>query len=255
MKGKETILATVITTMFLAGCSSTPTKEDMALSEVKADKIRAEATQAIAEHKVEKAEEFISNVPAWALVTHKPDDIGLYAVGIGESEKLQTAIKKSQLEAQFELASLFGQEIAGSERGYTDDTNSTINGDRYTQLIDKIVDYVPVQGFETVKKEVSVSPSGNYVSFVLLKLPYAEFNRVLQSQKSENVDGAMQEAFADLERRLEARRQQRLEEAEVDHNRKIEVLNVANSQLSQPKQTSETSKPEATDQVEVVEEI
>ena len=82
----------------------------------------------------------------------------------------------------------------------------------YTELVDKLVTQVPVVGFETVKQDVK-SISGEFHTFVLLKLPYMEFNRVLTQQRAQAQDAKISAAFADLEKRVMARQEQRAKAA------------------------------------------
>jgi hypothetical protein len=42
-------------------------------------------------------------MPSWAANVPRPDGTGVYALGIAESDKVQIAIKKAQLQAQYGL--------------------------------------------------------------------------------------------------------------------------------------------------------
>ena len=128
----------------------------------------------------------------------------MYAVGMGASDSFATALKMATLEAEFGLAKMYSQELSGSERIYA--TGGDFDGvSVYQGLIDKIVDSVPIVGYQTEKKEISAM-NGRYQAFVLLKLPYEEFNKVLNEKRSAESDLAMKEAFNELEQRLEKRR-------------------------------------------------
>lgn len=184
------LLASVLV---LAGCSSTPTAQDATKDQLKAEQLKADAAQT-------KAEKYIANVPEWVLKQPKPDATGVYGVGQGESKKLDIAMKKANLNAQFELAKNFGQELSGNEQSYTQENNAGVT-DQYTQLIDNIVDSVPVNGYSVVSQEI-VAIDGKYSAFLLLKLPYEEFNAVLEKQKAQAKSEEIKEAFAHLEKRL-----------------------------------------------------
>lgn len=184
--------------LVLAGCSSTPTAQDATKDQLKAEQLQADAAQ-------EKAKNHIANVPEWVLKQPKPDTTGVYGVGQGESKKLDIAMKKANLNAQFELAKSFGQEISGNEQSYTQENNAGVS-EQYTQLIDNIVDSVPVNGYSVVDQQV-VAISGMYHAFTLLKLPYSEFNAVLEKQKAQAKSVEIKQAFSDLEKRLQKRAQ------------------------------------------------
>jgi hypothetical protein len=146
----------------------------------------------------------VDSLPEWAINPPKSDQEGMYAVGMGASDSFATALKMATLEAEFGLAKMYSQELSGSERIYA--TGGDFDGvSVYQGLIDKIVDSVPIVGYQTEKKEISAM-NGRYQAFVLLKLPYEEFNKVLNEKRSAESDLAMKEAFNELEQRLEKRR-------------------------------------------------
>lgn len=146
----------------------------------------------------------MDSLPEWAINPPKSDQEGMYAVGMGASDSFATALKMATLEAEFGLAKMYSQELSGSERIYA--TGGDFDGvSVYQGLIDKIVDSVPIVGYQTEKKEISAM-NGRYQAFVLLKLPYEEFNKVLNEKRSAESDLAMKEAFNELEQRLEKRR-------------------------------------------------
>lgn len=197
--------------VLMSGCSSAPSKEGLAKDDVRAAEVRAKAEEEKRALVQKRMEAEISQVPEWALKQPRPDESGVYAVGISESDKINVAIHKATLEAEFGLAKNFNQELSGSERLYAQDNNSRVGKDQYTALIDKLVSQVPVVGFEVVNQEVKAL-DGKYNVYVMLKLPYAQFNRVLQEQRSKTEDRTIAKAFDDLERRLVQRRQQILDE-------------------------------------------
>lgn len=140
----------------------------------------------------------------------------MFGIGIGESDSLAVAMKKSKIAAEFELAKTLGQELSGSEREYIQENSQGLT-QQYEELIDKLVSNVPVVGFQVIKSE-TLSIDGKYHNFVMLKLPYDEFNAVIQQQRSATSQQTIKEAFEDLERRVENRRQQIREEQQPTNN-------------------------------------
>lgn len=164
----------------------------------------AKAYQKVIDAKNADIEDKLDKIPGWVLNPPKPDAYGVFAVGIGDSNTLQVSQKKAMLEAEFGLAKQFQQELAGSERQYTtDDSVSGVN--RYEGLIDKLVQRVPIVGY-TVKKQEVKAVDGKYQTYVLLSLPYDQYNEVLKAQKSKETSKEMKDAFDELEKRLEKRR-------------------------------------------------
>lgn len=206
------IIATLLTaSTLIGGCATTASK--IAADEAKAAQIRIDAEEKKRAEAQKRMEEQVSEVPAWALEQPRPDATGIYSVGISSGTKLDMAIKKAHLQAEFGLAKAINQELSGSERSYGQDNGVSGVTEQYTQLIDKLVDAVPVVGFEIVKQEVKPI-NGEYHAFVLMKLPYEEFNKVLASQRQSAKNNEIKAAFDELESRLEKRRAQRQAKAE-----------------------------------------
>lgn len=199
----------------LAGLTAcgTPSLEQIAKDQANAEARRAEARHAQIEKQQAKNEDILGQIPKWALQAPIPDATGVFAVGVGKSSDLRTAIRKAALDAEFGLAKSYNQEISGSERSFNQESGSVINA-QYTELIDKLVTQVPVVGLETVKQEVK-SIEGEFHAFVLMKLPYAEFNKVLAQQRKTAQDATVEAAFVALEKRVKARQQERAQEAAV----------------------------------------
>ncbi|GAA4650668.1 hypothetical protein GCM10023116_29510 [Kistimonas scapharcae] len=159
-----------------------------------------------------KNESLLGQIPSWAMEPLPADATGFFGTGMGRSDSLSNSRKVAKLDAEFELAKTISQEISGSERLYTQENSGGITK-QYEALIDKLVTNIPVVGYDTVKSE-TISINGMYYSFVLLKMPYDEYNAIIQQQLSESTDQKIQAAFLDLERRIEKRRQQAIEKAE-----------------------------------------
>ena len=188
------IIVTLLTTTLFTACSSTPTNKSLVKEQLSIEKQRRNVAQDLAEQSLDA-------MPSWAMTAPRPDNTGVYAVGVAESDKVQIAIKKAQLQAQYGLAKIFNQELAGSEQMMQQDAGAG-SISRYQSLIQSLVNYVPVVGFEVVKQEVK-AVNGEFQAYTLLKLPYAEFNKALQSQKQQAQNTDMKQAFAELERRLQ----------------------------------------------------
>lgn len=220
---KKSIVALAVgTVVTLAGCSSSPNEEVYeriaALEEAK-----AEMRENYEEVQQEKREDEIDALPDWVLEPPQPDATGMYAVGIGESRKLKHALKIARLEAEFQMAKMYQQELSGSERSFEQGDSDGNVSEQTTFLIDKIVDSVPVVGYEIIE-QVAQPMAGKHNIYVLMKLPYDEFNKILQQQKASSMNAKVQQSFDDLERRLDKRRQQRLEEEQQRFDREQEAM-------------------------------
>lgn len=186
-------------------------------------------------------EEELAALPSWVIEPPAADTTGFYGVGIAQSKQLNHARKSARLQAEFELAKMYRQELSGSERVY-EEGNS--DGDVTSQtvfLIDKIVDAVPVVGYHVVEQSI-IPIDGVFHSAVLLKLPYDQFNTVLKQQRAEEEDKKIQAHFDDLERRLSKRRQQREDERNAEHQRELESLQKRNEILESQEQREKGQK-------------
>lgn len=196
---KKLVAVAAITCMVTA-CSSTPNNKSLVKEQLQSEKQRQKAAQ-------QQAEDSLDAMPSWAVNVPRPDNTGVYAVGIAESDKVQIALKKAHLQAQYGLAKLYNQELAGSEQAMQQDAGTASNS-HYQSLIQSLVNYVSVVGFEVVKQDVR-AVNGEYQAYTLLKLPYAEFNKALQSKKQQAQTMDIKQAFAEMEYRLQQRQQVR----------------------------------------------
>ncbi len=175
-----------------------------------------------------QAKEKLAAVPSWYLSPPQNDSLGIVGVGAASSSDLHYAVKKARLQAEFALAKNYRQELSGSERVYEREgaSGELVQTSRF--LIDKLVDSVPIVGYKMLEQEVKVDMNGKYQAYTLLKLPFDEFNKVLQSIKSDSFDAKEKMAFDDLERRLEAKRAQKELAADKEHKRKLELMKLQN---------------------------
>lgn len=206
----------------VSACTSSPNDELIAkLNQMEKRQMEIKEAQDKKEQAQREAE--IEAAPSWVLSPPPSDATGVYGVGIAESKKLSHGLKAAKLQAEFELAKMFKQELSGSERAYEQGDSDGEVTTQTTFLIDKLVDSVLVVGFEVVEQKVVPINGVNNV-YVLLKMPYEQFNKVLQAEKAKTLDSKVQVAFDDLERRLEKRRIQKEGEKQAEFERKQEAL-------------------------------
>lgn len=184
------LIAMAISTSIIA-CSNSPTDP----REIEKAKDQSLARQN------KRIEKDIDQIPEWVLSPVERSTTGYTSVGIGESDNLQTAIDIARLQAEFNIAKLYSQELSGSERMMAKDAGGT-SAHLYEALIDKLVKRVPVTGYTVLKQEIAPH-NGKYACYTMLNLPYVEFNRVLQTERGRATGKEMAAAFGELERRLD----------------------------------------------------
>lgn len=212
MKNICTLAVLMFIGVIFTGCSSNPSMKQIAEDNAKASQVREQAAQDRRDQDQKRMESSLSKIPSWALEPPHPDSSGIYAIGMGDSDVLSVSLKKAMLNAEFGLAKLYGQELSGSERSYVKDDGGRTSGAQYTELIDKLVAQVPVVGFEVVRQDIKVI-DGKYNAFVLVKLPYDQFNAVIKQQSSKVKDATVADEFKELERRVEKRQRERADQA------------------------------------------
>ena len=208
MRSNWYAVSAVLMALLVAGCSSGPTAKDIAKEEAAAAEVRAAADAARKAREQKVAQAYLATVPEWAVTPPRADADGMYAVGIADSAKLDLAMKKAVLQAEFQLAKSYRAVMSGSERQFQRDQGTAGVSERYTLLIDSLVDRIPVGGYEVVKREIKPI-DGKYHSYVLLRLSYDAFNKVLANSRTNSVDASINEAFAELESRLDKYREER----------------------------------------------
>lgn len=195
--------------VLLAACASPQKRlmEDLA----EADEARRDLEAERAKVAQKAAKRTLAAYPEWALTAPPPDGAGFYAVGVGQSPRLEMARSKAQLRASYSVAKQLRQEIAGGERlaDYDRDGQSSST---YTVLIDQLVDWQPVVGYEVLKQEI-VPIDGVFHAYLLVRMPLDGFNRALEERRRAAHDEAVRRDFDELHRRLGALRAAKQAEA------------------------------------------
>lgn len=199
---KTNILTSILAlSLYLAGCSSSPTASDLATEQAKAEKTRYKSQLEMKALRSSEIENRLNEYPEWSINPPSADATGIYGIGVGVDQDIRIAMKKAQLYAEFEVATQMKQLLSGSERDYTSSSNSVATKSKYTLLIDKLVAEAPVVGYDTVKRYVAPI-DGTTHAFVLIKMPYAQYNKSLQQLQSEGFDKESNAAFGELQERL-----------------------------------------------------
>lgn len=201
---KLTLLSLLVGAV-LTGCASAPDAAYIAKQEAEAQQIRNNAWTQRVQKEQEGAISRIKHTPLWVINPPKSDEEGVFAVGMGESKKLDVALKIASLNAQFGLAKNYKQELSGSEQLYTLDNGNAGVTEQYKQLIDNLVDSVSVVGYRVVEQEI-IAIDGKMNAYVLLKLPFDKFNATLGNEIIHSKNTQIKQAVEDLEERLKDRK-------------------------------------------------
>lgn len=197
-ENKKTLLHLVMfgAAMSLVGCSSSPSKTDIAEEQAKVEKIQSDAAEAQAERRQEQMEQEMKNLPGWVLDPPKTDGNGFYGVGVGSDRDLVNSMRKAKLQASYELAKTMKSELSG------EDTMTGSGEGEYRYVINNFVDKVNLSGAQVVKQKVEPI-NGMYKSYVLMKYPYNDFNQILKdSQANEANKKTLEDAYQRLMKKI-----------------------------------------------------
>ncbi len=191
------LLTTLV--LMLAACASPKpgTPEFVAVKEVEQQKASVQAVT-----------QTISKVPAWFL--QPPVDANfLYTAGTSVGPDLQLSIDVATKSAQATLADYLGNRITNSMEGFASQTGSGSDVKVVSEIqrvIKSLSADVLIAGNVPEKREV-LQEGLNYRTFVLLRYPLGENNKVIADQvkKSAVLDTKLRaaKAFQDLEREIE----------------------------------------------------
>lgn len=204
----KTLIAIALATTVLAlgtGCSSNPMKQAIKDQERLERHLAAQEARR-AERQIEAGEEQLSTLPAWVITKPRPDGTGMYGVGIGESRDLTNAIRKSNLQARFDVAKEIENVLTAEE------TMTGTSDAQYRYIVNSFVNQVDLAGVEDVLREVQAGPRG-FRTYTLVKLPYDDFNEALQGFSQR---GRLESAYQQLMERVANTPREGLEGASVD---------------------------------------
>jgi ABC-type Fe3+-hydroxamate transport system substrate-binding protein len=154
-------------------------------------------------------EQTISKAPSW--YTQPPVDINsIFQSATESSPDMQRSMDKAVMTAKSQLASKLGDRVSQKIRDFATETG-TINDEQVVRTIDttrqSVATDINVAGYVLDKSEV-VQEGNRYRSYVLLRYPLGENNKVIVAQVRKNavLDAKVKasKAFEDLEKEIEA---------------------------------------------------
>ena len=232
MKNLKVAMFGVIGLLGLAGCSSVPD----------AGERHAKLERAKYEREAEIREETLESIPDWFLEPALSDEAGFYAVGMGQSVDLMSAIRMAELTTQMKLAGNVSQLIVAQEKVYNKSLG-TQAGKILETTLNSFINEMDVAGTEFDRKEVKVI-GVEYVVYMRGYLPVKSL-KAAQMEAKFAEDLALGHADADAEMmervnrvKAEAIRQEKLEvarkQAEADERAtRVAQAEMLNRQISE----------------------
>ena len=129
------------------------------------------------------------------------DKVCIFGVGTSVSPDLELAIEKGMMIAKAELADKVKGEMNKKAKIFTTElgknTNKTVVTDVETTLVN-IIKQTPVRGYEVFAQEVTLTKNGYYRSWIGLRLPMGEYNKMYNFTIAEAVDSYNVKKKADV---------------------------------------------------------
>ena len=119
------------------------------------------------------------------------DRMCIFGVGTAVSPDLSLAIEKGMMIAKAEMADIIKGEMNKSSKQFITEIGKSHNKSVVTEVESTIVNLIkdtPVRGYEIFAKDVTITKEGYYRSWIGLRLPMGEYNKMYNYTISEAVD-------------------------------------------------------------------
>ena len=119
------------------------------------------------------------------------DKMCIFGVGTAVSPDLSLAIEKGMMIAKAEMADIIKGEMNKSSKQFITEIGKTHNKSTVTEVESTIVNLIketPVRGYEIFAKDVTITKQGYYRSWIGLRLPMGEYNKMYNFTIAEAVD-------------------------------------------------------------------
>ena len=119
------------------------------------------------------------------------DKMCIFGVGTAVSPDLSLAIEKAMMIAKAEMADIIKGEMNKSSKQFITELGKQHNKTTVTEVESTIVNLIkdtPVRGYELFAKDVTITKQGYYRSWIGLRLPMGEYNKMYNFTIAEAVD-------------------------------------------------------------------
>jgi len=178
---KRVIIASAVAAALLAGCSTTPKMAATAPVVTKDQKIEA----------VGKVESPMTiDIPGWYLKPPTATDDYIYFSGTASSSDLAMSREKALLDAQMKVADTINGAMNALIKQQRSDNAGALFADKTSVTVKKVIANTIMTGYRIEDTRV-VAESRNYRTFVLVRYPIGDTNRLLKERlqrDSQNAD-------------------------------------------------------------------
>ena len=189
------IIASAMTLLLLAGCSSPKPGSPQALA------VEKEATE-------KKIDKNLKAMPEWYAKTPLDNNI-LFASATETSRNMQMSMEKASIKARAELALTVGGRVSTMMKAYAEEAGVSNDPD-VNQIVSTVTSQeainVNLSGVQRADAQVN-REGDSYRAYVLIRYPLGELNKIAVEQVRQstvlNAKFRASKAFEDLERKVE----------------------------------------------------
>lgn len=148
------------------------------------------------------------DLPSWYIKAPASTEDYVYLSGTGVSSDLSMSHQKALLDAQLKLADKINGVLNALVKSNKDDTAGTVNSDRTSITIKKVITDTAITGYHIEDSRVLTENRG-YRTFVLVRYPVGDANRMLKEklQRENQLNQTSEEAAQrELEQEIQSRK-------------------------------------------------
>ena len=160
----------------------------------------------------------VERLPTWYETVPKDTESHLYSATMGESRKMDVAIKKAKTQARAELAQKLGTKVQNLEKLFQEEVGADPDTELLEQFtsVTKTITSETLYGTQEEEKEIQNLENGNFRVYMLMTLPIGEANQAMMAKIRANehlytrfrASQAFDELDADIQAYEEAREMQ-----------------------------------------------
>lgn len=169
------------------------------------------------------------DIPAWYIKAPASTEDYVFLSGTGYSSDLSMSHQKALLDAQVKLADKINGVVNALMKQYKTDNSGTVGTDKTSLTVKKLIADTAITGYHIEDSRV-VSENRSYRTFVLIRYPIGDANRLLKDKRQQETQNQSNEDAAqnELEQELNARKKPvaRPKAAPVEPQSKVESLRV-----------------------------
>lgn len=142
-----------------------------------------------------------SPIPNWAGHSPKPDKIGVFGVGRGQTNNMDQAIVAAKASAKRNLATNVIRHLYGPANPSKDsEVDNTLRAKRIS-LLNKVIDEAPDSDFGMMEQQVLMQ-NGIFTGYSLLKLSYFNLEGLVNQQIQYSSDKKFKQALNEIQTKL-----------------------------------------------------